>query len=293
MRRDEFPFWRIIGVLLLIVLLPTACVRSEKQFDGQKAYQHVLNQCAFGPRPVGSEESRQTGDYIISELQKLGWVTEVQEFTYQGVRVRNIIGAQGRGPLIILGAHYDTRPIADRDPVDINRPILGANDGASGVAVLLELARVLDLSKAGVQVWLAFFDAEDLGNIHGWPFSVGASYMAQHLSVRPEAVVVVDMVGDSEQEIFWERNSDEPLLRTLWAIAADLGYESYFIPQYRYAIIDDHLPFRQQGLAAVDIIDFDYPYWHTTEDTPDKVSAESLLRVGRVLETWIEEYHRP
>ncbi|MGC8786816.1 MAG: M28 family peptidase [Anaerolineae bacterium] len=280
----------ILFALLLVPLL-AGCGRSEVQFDGKKAYQHVLRQCAFGPRPTGSEENRQTGDYIIAELQKQGWITEVQEFIYQGIHARNIIGARGRGPLIILGAHYDTRPIADRDPVDMNQPILGANDGASGVAVLLELARTLNLNKAGVQVWLAFFDAEDRGNINGWPFSVGASYMAQNLSVRPEAVVVVDMIGDSEQEIFWERNSDEPLMRTLWAIAADLGYEAYFVPQYRYAIIDDHLPFRQQGLAAVDIIDFDYPYWHTTEDTPDKVSPESLLRVGRVLETWIEEHH--
>lgn len=292
MRRQPVRFRRVLGIRLLIITLVLAgCAQSAKPFDGHRAYQYVLQQCAFGPRPVGSEENRQTGDYIIAELQKWGWITEVQEFTYQGIHVRNIIGARGRGPLIILGAHYDTRPIADRDPININQPILGANDGASGVAVLLELARALDLSKAGVQVWLAFFDAEDRGNINGWPFSVGAAYMAQHLSARPEAVVVVDMVGDSEQEIFWERNSDEPLMRTLWAIAADLGYEAYFVPQYRYAIIDDHLPFRQQGLAAVDIIDFDYPYWHTTEDTPDKVSPESLLRVGRVLETWIEEHH--
>lgn len=280
-------------MILLIALLAAGCVQSTKQFDGEKAYQHVLNQCTFGPRPVGSEANRETGDYIITELRKWGWTTEEQEFVYRGVPARNIIGARGRGPLIILGAHYDTRPIADRDPIDTSQPVPGANDGGSGVAVLLELARVLDLSKAGVQIWLVFFDAEDCGNINGWPFSVGASYMAQHLSMQPEAVVVVDMVGDTEQEIFWERNSDEPLLRTLWAIAAELGYGAYFVPQYRYAIIDDHLPFRQRGFAAVDIIDFDYPYWHTTEDTPDKVSAESLQRVGRVLETWIEEYPSP
>jgi Zn-dependent M28 family amino/carboxypeptidase len=225
----------------------------------------------------------------VNQLQKAGWATETQEFTYRGISGCNVIAARGRGALIILGAHYDTRSNADRDPEDPARPVPGANDGASGVAVLLELARTLDVEKAGVEVWLAFFDAEDQGNINGWPFSVGAAYMAQHLTRQPMAVIVVDMVGDREQEIFWENNSDEHLLRTLWSVAADLGYEAYFVPQYRYGLMDDHIPFRQQGLAAVDIIDFDYPYWHTVEDTPDKVSADSLQRVGRVLETWLEE----
>jgi Zn-dependent M28 family amino/carboxypeptidase len=190
----------------------------------------------------------------------------------------------------MLGAHYDTRSVANRDPVDPTQPVPGANDGASGVAVLLELARSVEVDKGPLEVWLAFFDAEDQGNINGWPFSVGASFMAQHLSAKPQAVVVVDMVGDLEQEFLWERNSDPDLSRTLWTIAADLGYEANFVPQEGYAIIDDHLPFRQQGLVAVDIIDFDYPYWHTTEDTPDKVSPESLQRVGRVLETWLEKH---
>ncbi len=280
---------RLFAGVILIVLLLTGCASGDKQFDGEKAYRHVLEQCAFGPRPVGSDGGRKTAAYIMAELRKLGWATETQEFTYRGVTGRNIIAANGRGPVIILGAHYDTRSIADHDADDPTRPVPGANDGASGVAVLLELARTLDVDKAGLEVWLAFFDAEDQGNINGWPFSVGASYVAQNLSVQPQAVVVIDMVGDSEQEIFWEQNSDPHLMTTLWAIAADLGYEEYFVPQYRYAMIDDHLPFRELGLVAVDIIDFDYPYWHTTEDTPDKVSPESLERVGRVLETWLEE----
>ena len=276
-------------VLLLSVLLLVGCLpANERHFDGQQAYGHVLKQCAFGSRPVGSDAGRKTAAYILAELKKLGWATETQEFTYQGTMGCNIIARWGRGPLVILGAHYDTRSIADHDPDDPTRAVPGANDGASGVAVLLELARVLDVDETGTEIWLVFFDAEDQGNINGWPFSVGASYMAQHLSVRPQAVVVVDMIGDSDQEIFWEQNSDPSLLREIWTVAADLGYEEHFIPEYRYAIIDDHLPFRQLGLTAVDIIDFDYPYWHTAQDTPDKVSPESLQRVGRVLETWLE-----
>ena len=275
------------GIALVLAL--SACTPADDQFDGRRAYQHVVKQCALGPRPVGSDAGRKTADYIIAELNALGWATEVQEFGYEGITGRNVIARQGGGPVILLGAHYDTRSIADCDPIDATRPVPGANDGASGVAVLLELARSLDVDKAGVEVWLAFFDAEDQGNIDGWPFCVGSSYMAENLTVRPQAVVVVDMIGDREQEIFWERNSDPSLSRQLWGIAAELGYDEFFVSQYRYAIIDDHLPFRRLGVRAVDIIDFDYPYWHTAEDTPDKVDPASLERVGRVLEEWLQE----
>ncbi len=281
--------WSVAVGLLLLWLALAGCASPDKQFDGQEAYKHVLQQCEFGPRPVGSEEGRKTAQYIVGTVDKWGWAAEMQEFSYRGIQGRNVIATKGRGPLVILGAHYDTRSLADHDPTAPTSPVLGANDGASGVAVLLELARTLDTQKAGLEVWLVFFDAEDQGNINGWPFSVGASYMADHLSVHPEAVVVVDMIGDAQQEIFYEHNSDAQLLSTLWAIAADLGYENQFVPQYRYTIMDDHVPFRQRGLVAVDIIDFDYPYWHTTEDTPDKVSPDSLQRVGRVLETWLEQ----
>ncbi len=266
----------------------TASDTHTEQFDGDRAYSHVLKQCAFGPRYVGSEGGRKTAAYIESVLEELGWTTHDQRFTYRGTQVRNVIARSGRGPLIILGAHYDTRSLANRDPVDPTQPVPGANDGASGVAVLLELARTLDLDRAGLEVWLAFFDAEDQGGIDGWPFSVGASYMAQHLSADPEAVVIVDMVGDADQEIFWERSSDLELMRELWGIADDLGYGTHFVPEYGQAIMDDHVPFLQRGLVAVDIIDPNYLYWHTAQDTPDKVSPESLERVGRVLQTWLE-----
>lgn len=290
MRRNWRALSHSVFVLLVMIGLLAGCSHNNAAFDGQKAYEHVVAQCAFGPRPVGSEESRRTAEYISATLQKLGWVVAMQEFTYRGVLGRNVIASRGTGPLFILGAHYDTRSVANRDPADPTQPVLGANDGASGVGVLLELARTVDLKDGSVELWLAFFDAEDQGDINGWPFSVGASYMAQHLAAKPEAVVVVDMVGDQDQQFLWESNSDPALQRTLWAIAAELGYEDNFVQQNGYAIIDDHLPFRQQGLVAVDIIDFDYPYWHTAEDTADKVSPESLQRVGRVLETWLEEH---
>jgi len=202
------------------------------------------------------------------------------------------VGRQGRGPIIILGAHYDTRPYADYDPVDKNQPILGANDGASGVAVLLELARSLDEGKIQKEIWLVFFDAEDRGKLDGWPFSVGAEFFARELEETPEYVVVIDMIGDTDQNIFFEHNSDPALQKQIWTVAARLGYQEYFIPKYKWRLVDDHLPFAKRGITAVDIIDFDYPHWHTTQDTPDKVSPESLQRVGRVLEELLEGKRR-
>jgi hypothetical protein len=271
---------------------PTALPATPEplQFDGQEAYGHVLAQEVLGPRPTGSQAGWATGDYIIQRLTELGWTVESQEFVFQGVRGRNVVGKAGHGPVVIIGAHYDTRPVADRDPNPDRReqPILGANDGASGVAVLLELARVLDQERLERQVWLAFFDAEDRGRLDGWPYSVGAREMAQNLVIRPQAVVVVDMVGDADQNIYYEHNSDPELSAELWAVAADLGYSDSIIPQPKHTIIDDHLPFIEQGIPSVDMIDFDYPYWHTLEDTADKVSPTSLERVGRTLEVWLE-----
>jgi len=266
-------------------------VTSELAFNGDLAYQHVLAQIQIGPRPTGSEAGWATGDFIMAELEKAGWQVESQEFVFKGVTGRNVIGKLGRGPIIILGAHYDTRPAADKDPDPAQQSewIEGANDGASGVAVLLELARALDPDRLKNEIWLAFFDAEDRGRLEEWPFSVGARHMAENLTVNPQSVVVVDMVGDADQQLFFEQNSTEALRNEVWAVAAELGYEAYFIPQPKYTIIDDHLPFLERGIPAIDIIDFDYPYWHTVADTADKVSPASLERVGRTLEAWLEE----
>jgi Zn-dependent M28 family amino/carboxypeptidase len=257
----------------------------------------------IGVRPAGSAADRATGDYILAQLKSSNWKTETQEFSFRGVAVRNVIGkaAEGRGPIIILGAHYDTRARADQDKQHPDRPVPGANDGASGVAVLLELAHSLDVSKLKNEVWLAFFDAEDDGALSGCivqpppncdntplPWSVGATYVAEHLPSQPDAVIVVDMIGDADQNIFYEQNSDKALQEQLWDIAARLGYSEQFIPQFKYSMEDDHTPFLRRGMRAVDMIDFDYPYWHTVQDTADKVSGASLERVGRVLQTWLE-----
>lgn len=270
-------------------LLPTPTPRAG-EYSGEAAYQHVLAQLAFGPRPTGTQANRQTADYISAYLTQQGWQVELQGFTYQETSARNIIGRAGKGPVIILGAHYDTRRQADHDPdpAKRNEPVLGANDGASGVAVLLELARVLDKSTLKNEVWLTFFDAEDNGGLDGWEFIAGSTYMARTLRVRPEMVIIVDMVGDAEQQFYREKNSTPELVDRIWAIAAQLGYQESFIPVEKWAMLDDHTPFLARGIPAVDIIDFDYPYWHTTQDTADKVSPASLLRVGQVLQVLLQ-----
>lgn len=260
------------------------------EFSGKSALSFLEDQVGFGPRPVGSENAKKTGDYILDRLTELGWATEVQEFTHLGVSGRNIIAKAGTGPVAIIGAHYDTRKKADRDPDPGRReePILGANDGASGVAVLLELARSLDRTKLANEVWLVFFDAEDNGGLEGWEFSVGSEFMAANLSTAPAMVVVVDMIGDADQDIYKEGNSTPGLVDEIWSIASSLGYEEQFLPKYGMRITDDHVPFLRRGYPAVDLIDFNYPYWHTTQDTIDKVSAASLERVGKVLQALLE-----
>ena len=277
----------ILGLLILSLL--TACAAQPIQFSGQAAFAHVQAQMKLGPRPTGSAAWRSTGDYIVTQLKKSGWATEEQRFDYRGTEIRNIIGRKGSGPVMILGAHYDTRRRADQDKTRPTDPVPGANDGASGVAVLLELARSLDTKKSSNEIWLAFFDAEDNGDLDGWEWTVGSRYMAQHLKVKPEVVIVVDMIGDADQQIYFDRNSHPEWNQHIWNVAGELGYSQQLIPQPRWAMFDDHTPFAQQGIPAVDIIDFDYPYWHTTADTADKLSPDSLERVGRTLQVLLEQ----
>jgi hypothetical protein len=271
---------------------PTPSPVPPLNFDGDSAFAYLEAQMNFGPRWPGNPGHDLVREYIVEELENLGWAVEEQNFDYQGFAARNIIGRanQGAGPVIILGAHYDTRRIADQT-LGSFEPVPGAVDGASGVAVLLELARTLDLTTIPNEIWLAFFDVEDNGRegMPGWDWIAGSSYMAENLTITPAAVVVVDMIGDADQQLYYEGNSDPDLQEELWAIAAELGYSDFFIPQLRHTMIDDHLPFARRGFVAVDIIDFDYPYWHTVEDTADKASPDSLLRVGRTLEVWLEE----
>jgi len=283
------------GIILVIsLIIPAIFLASCQQavntdFDGSRAFADVEYQVALGARVPGSQAHIQVQEYIRSELKDAGWSAEIQQAQMMGHPISNIIGKKGEGkPWIILGAHYDSRLIADKDPNPANRnlPVPGANDGASGVAILLELARTLpDLD---MEIWLVFFDAEDNGNIPGWDWILGSNAFVQQLTRAPEAVVILDMLGDADLNIHYERNSDPVLSAQIWQKAAELGYEEYFIPTQKYSILDDHTPFLNAGIPAVDIIDFDYTYYHTIEDTPDKVSAGSLKAVGDTVRAWLE-----
>jgi Zn-dependent M28 family amino/carboxypeptidase len=167
----------------------------------------------------------------------------------------------------------------------------GANDGASGVAILLELARVLP--EDSVPVWLVFFDAEDNGRIDTWDWILGSTEFVENNPVQPQAVVIVDMIGDADLNIYKEKNSNSELTNEIWNIAKSLEYDSVFFPEYKHSMIDDHTPFLRAGIPAVDIIDFDYPYWHTLQDTPDKVSGASLQAVGETLQVWVVGHTQP
>ena len=273
-----------------------AITEKPEQFDGERAYQDVHTQVDFGPRLPASTAHAQTIEWITSGLSGAGWQVEVQESSIQGQTAKNIVARYGSGePLLLIGAHYDTRIYADQDPDPEQRtkPVPGANDGASGVGILMELGRVLParldiLQDQPGQVWLVFFDAEDNGRIPGWEWIMGSTAFVDQLAVRPDATVIVDMIGDADLNIYLEKNSDRELSAEIWQIADQLGYGKIFIPEYRYSITDDHIPFLKAGLPAVDIIDFDYPFWHTVADTADKVSPDSLQAVGDTLVVWIE-----
>jgi glutaminyl-peptide cyclotransferase len=292
----------VVGGIILVVLLAwfgisryyQASLNSVKEFNGEQALKDVEYQVGLGPRVPESPGHDQIVNWIQSQLKEAGWSVEVQETQRMGHPIQNVIGKWGEGsPWIILGAHYDSRLAADQDPSQSNHalPVPGANDGASGVAVLLEMARDLPshlkkIANPG-QIWLVFFDAEDNGDLPGWDWLLGSQAFVDELTGKPSAVVVVDMIGDKDLNIYQERNSSSNLINEIWSQAAELGYSAQFIPKYKYGMIDDHTPFLKAGIPAVDIIDFDYPYWHTLADTPDKVSAQSLKVVGDTLIAWL------
>jgi glutaminyl-peptide cyclotransferase len=313
------------SLLTAILLLTTACQSTQqpgqgtrqseaaptqvatatqppKIFDGERALEDVAYQVSLGSRTPGTPGHSQAGEWIKSELTAAGWETQIQNTELAGQPIRNVIGKWGEGePWLILGAHYDTRQVADQDPdpAKQSQPVPGANDGASGVATLLELARILPAHAGELrykQIWLVFFDAEDNGDLpgatnteqlpsNGW--ILGSRAFVSSLSEYPNAAVIIDMIGDADQNIYQEQNSDLGLTTEIWSAASELGYSSRIIPQMKWSMTDDHTPFLQAGIPAVDMIDFDYPYWHTTGDLPDKVSGASLKTVGDTLLKWI------
>ncbi|MBN2229335.1 MAG: M28 family peptidase [Candidatus Thorarchaeota archaeon] len=287
----------VLLVLSFSILSVTGQITHVPLFDGENAYTYLVDQCDFGPRPPGSENLSLCAGYIAVTLESFGWNITYQNFTYQETACSNLIATWNatENASLVFGAHYDTRPEATSDPDPLNRtkPILGANDGASGTAVLIELARILSESIRS-SVEFVFFDAEDSGGIAGWSWIQGSTYYVSQLDSERvdsiDAMVLVDMVGDAELQLPRESTSTRSLQNTIWSIANQMGYSETFLSTNGGSILDDHRPFLDAGIAAVDIIHTPFPwYWHTLEDTPDKCSAESLSKVGEVLEVFIVE----
>jgi hypothetical protein len=281
------------GILLrkALSLRPRPAPATAK-FDGERAYADLLRQTDLGARTPNSFAHAQTRAWIQAELTAAGWQVEEQSFEKMGHHGYNIIASRNTDPPeIILGAHYDSRLRADNDPEPEkrNQALVGANDGASGVAILLELARTIPAAQqADSSVWLVFFDLEDNGRLPGWDWILGSrAFVEEHTEINPAAVLILDMVGDADLNIYFEQNSDPTLRAEIWQSAAELGYAQNFIAEEKFSLLDDHTPFLEAGFPAVDIIDFDYPYWHTAADTADKVSPESLQKVGETVQNWL------
>ncbi|MBT3185372.1 MAG: M28 family peptidase [Nitrospina sp.] len=263
--------------------------------------------CAFGPRNPDSEGYRETLDLI----RKVGgkYADQVVEHPFfvstnsQGKRQAMVNlelrfqGTQGGAP-ILIGAHFDTRPFADEDPDPANRskPILGANDGGSGTAVLLGLAQYLSQHPVARPVHLVFFDGEDFGAKDSGLNLLGSTYYAQQLAKQEKAkwphwVLVIDMVGDKDLQIFKETHSLEggaDFLDKIYRVARDQGV-SALKEKTKYTIYDDHYPFHQMGIPSTVLIDFDYPHWHTLQDTLDKCSIESMFSIFSVVVKTLED----
>jgi len=277
------------------------------EFSGGKAYEYLLEQCKMGPRFPGAPGHEKLKGFLVDFLKPRADSIIIQDFTAKikadgtDLELTNVIALfRGRSEKsLLIGAHWDTRPRAECHPEAGKRgyPIIGANDGASGVAILLHLAELLDKKMPLKTVYLVFFDGEDWGYQGSTEdFCLGSKYFANKLPVpKPNEAIVIDMVGDKILSIPIERFSYEfapEMVKKIWNIARKRGYRQF---EYRLGsyIYDDHVPlYRIAGISSIDIIDFEYPdrfhnYWHTLYDTPDKCSPKSLEVVGQVLLDYI------
>lgn len=277
-------------------------------FSADSAYSYLARQVDFGPRVPGSASHESCGRWLESELRRHGATVTVQEVTltaFDGTPLpsRNILGQFNpeASDRTLLLAHWDTRPWADEDPVEANRkkPVPGANDGASGVAVLLEMARVLGGSGTDKGIDILFVDSEDYGTEgDDMSWALGARYFAEHPPVegyRPSRAILLDMVGGEHavfrREYFSQRQASD-LVDAVWAAAARAGYGDRFVNEQGGAITDDHLEFLKMGIPAIDIIAFSPetgfpPTWHTLSDNMDHIDRGSLEAVGVTVLTYL------
>lgn len=267
-------------------------------FDKQNAFNHLITQVEFGPRVPGSEAHTKCLEYLDSTLTVYAERVVRQSFEHtieqngQTVKLTNLIASFGseKGQRVLLAAHWDCRPWADSDAdsSNLDKPVPGANDGASGVAVLLEIARILKNEPPPVGVDIILFDGEDFG-IHGRDetWAIGAQHFADNKDARytPQIGVLLDMIGDKNLKIMKEgysMNYAPGVVDFVWGYASRLGVGE-FVAENMGPITDDHLPLLKAGIPCINLIDLDYDYHHTVQDTPDKCSPESLEKIGRVV----------
>lgn len=277
-------------------------------FNADSAYSFVEKQVSFGPRNPNSEGHRLTKDYLLDKLRSYAGARSVfaQEFTEQGyegdtLRLTNIIAAFNTqsSDRIMLCAHWDTRPRADEDSLNPEKPILGADDGGSGVGVLLEMARLLSRELPEIGVDIVLFDGEDYGKKGSLDkYFLGSRYWANNPPVKnysPRFGILLDMVGGVDAQFPKEKYSlryAPALVNEIWSIAEEKNYSQYFLDQKGSAISDDHVVInRILNIPTIDIIrhrpdteDITFaPYWHTRNDNMDIISRETLQAVGDVL----------
>lgn len=310
----------VAGLLVIAVPLAAQRLRSNEAkvalkpapIDGDRAYRYLKEICAIGPRPAGSAANTRQREVVAKHFREHGANVREQPFRGQdprsGARVDmvNLIGSwhPERAQRVLLGAHYDTRPFPDEDPDPANRtkPFIGANDGASGVALLMELAHHLNDLPTPWGVDLVLFDGEEIvyggGQNQNGEYFLGSKEFARlyardvgsgRSKKRYVRALVLDMIGDRDLQIDQEENSlslHPGFVREVWSVARQLG-ASAFRDRVGRAVLDDHLPLNDVGIPAIDLIDFDYPYWHTAQDLPENCSGASLQQVGRVVSAWL------
>lgn len=300
----------IVAFFSMIIIIALGCSHSGQaqnipEFDQNHAFDLLKEQVDFGPRYPGVDAHEKTAQFILDQLKPYADGTSVQSFTKtidgKKIKLQNVIAyfRPKAKKWVLLAAHWDTRPIADQEVnLDLQKkPIPGANDGASGVAVLLELARVFSKQTPDIGVMMVFFDGEDYATLPPSQSTMflGSEYFAANLdksavvsgkNIKFDYGILLDMIGDKDLNIYQEVNSARvapSVVKKIWATAKSLGYEEQFIPESGYSISDDHLPLIEAGIKCIDIIDFNYGPWHTLDDTTDKCSAKSLKVVGDVV----------
>jgi glutaminyl-peptide cyclotransferase len=286
----------------MTLVLAVSCADKREPppaFDGERAYRYLVSQVDLGPRVPGSRASAECRDFFSNHFVALNAHIDSQVFAFfdpysqTDIPLINFIaqftGTGEAAETIVLMAHYDSRPRTDyaSDSTLKDDPIDGANDGASGVAVLMELGNLFARKAPPCNVDLVLVDGEDWGKPRDLDYYLLGSREFARRGIRGKYRfgIVVDMIGDSSQELYREGYSERScraLNDAIWRAAARLGITT-FRDTIKYTIIDDHLSLISAGVPAIDIIDFDYPYWHTEFDTSDKCSPAALVNVGRVL----------